>query len=360
MERLTAPDLRAFLKLLQRIYALGDLNAFRTRALSGLLELLPGEFAGYSEMYPAESRSGGDWSDPAGVYNAHLRELWEQHMHEHPILAHYLKTGDGGARRISDFLTQRQYHQLGLYNEIYRQMGVEDELGFLMRASPELLVGLAVHRDRNFTDRERLLLDLLRPHLQQARENAASVDRLRNQTRLLSHALETVEARVIIIEANGRARLMTPAARRSLAEYYGQLCSGTQIPDDLRRWIAHQRHLLSHHDDAPQPLRPLVIERAGKRLRGRLIPSLDELLVLLEEDHTPAPALLESFGLTRREAEILSWVAEGKTNCEIGVILSISDRTVGKHLERIYQKLGVENRTAAAARALEVRSAPTR
>ena len=60
-------------------------------------------------------------------------------------------------------------------------------------------------------------------------------------------------------------------------------------------------------------------------------------------------------GLTSREGEVLTWVAEGKTNAEIGTILEISHRTVGKHLERIYQKLGVQTRTAAARRAIEAR-----
>jgi hypothetical protein len=49
-------------------------------------------------------------------------------MLEHPILAHYLRTGDGRARRISDFLTRRQYRDLGLYSDLYREMGVDDEL----------------------------------------------------------------------------------------------------------------------------------------------------------------------------------------------------------------------------------------
>lgn len=57
---------------------------------------------------------------------------------------------------------------------------------------------------------------------------------------------------------------------------------------------------------------------------------------------------IDHLGLTRREKEILAWVTQGKSNREIGKILSISPRTVGKHLERIYPKLGVETRTSAA------------
>jgi DNA-binding CsgD family transcriptional regulator len=53
--------------------------------------------------------------------------------------------------------------------------------------------------------------------------------------------------------------------------------------------------------------------------------------------------------LTSREREVLNWLARGKSNAEIGMILGIRPATVGKHLERIYPKLGVENRTAAAS-----------
>lgn len=66
-----------------------------------------------------------------------------------------------------------------------------------------------------------------------------------------------------------------------------------------------------------------------------------------------APAQLEPLGLTPREAEILFWVAQGKTNPEIATILGIGLTTVKKHLEAVFVKLGVENRTSAAALALE-------
>jgi DNA-binding NarL/FixJ family response regulator len=61
---------------------------------------------------------------------------------------------------------------------------------------------------------------------------------------------------------------------------------------------------------------------------------------------------LSSLGLTPRETEVLSWVAQGKTNYEIGVILSACTGTICKHVQRILFKLSVENRTAAAAIAL--------
>jgi DNA-binding CsgD family transcriptional regulator len=58
--------------------------------------------------------------------------------------------------------------------------------------------------------------------------------------------------------------------------------------------------------------------------------------------------------LTQREAEVLLWVSYGKASLDISEVLSISPRTVQKHLERIYEKLGVERRSAAAAIAIQM------
>jgi DNA-binding CsgD family transcriptional regulator len=80
-----------------------------------------------------------------------------------------------------------------------------------------------------------------------------------------------------------------------------------------------------------------------------------EWLLVLREDSEAAllDALLRHFPLTAREAEVLYWVIQGKTNRDIAEILSLSPRTVHKHLEHVFEKMGVETRTAAAALALQ-------
>ncbi len=80
----------------------------------------------------------------------------------------------------------------------------------------------------------------------------------------------------------------------------------------------------------------------------------DELLFRLTEIATGGDEQLlqQTFSLTTREAEVLLWISRGKSNREIGEILTISPRTVNKHLEQMFVKLGVENRASAAARAV--------
>ena len=122
-------------------------------------------------------------------------------------------------------------------------------------------------------------------------------------------------------------------------------------------WVKQWKVALNGKDDVLLQRNPLVLEREGKRLVIRLISDLDQNLLLLEEH--PTTMQLQSlvpFGLSPREAQVLDWVAQGKTNKEIGVILNLSPRTVQKHLEHIYRKIYVESRTAAAAKAYEIAS----
>lgn len=88
----------------------------------------------------------------------------------------------------------------------------------------------------------------------------------------------------------------------------------------------------------------------------------DDLVMLaLEEEHAPpGPAALLALGLTTRQAEVAYWVAQGKTNPEIAVILDTSPRTIDKHMERILERLGLENRSLLIVRAGELLRPTTR
>ena len=121
-------------------------------------------------------------------------------------------------------------------------------------------------------------------------------------------------------------------------------------------WIKTQELTLTGKDAAPLGQRELVLQREGNRLVIRLVSHSDQIILLLEE-HSPTMHVgpLATSPLSPREAQVLGWVSQGKTNKEVGLILKLSARTVQKHLEHIYQKMGVENRTGASAKTHEVR-----
>jgi DNA-binding CsgD family transcriptional regulator len=104
----------------------------------------------------------------------------------------------------------------------------------------------------------------------------------------------------------------------------------------------------------PPPLAPLIADRPGKRLLVRMLADSDSPTLLLEQQLVRVePNRFRSLGLTRRENQVLASVVRGHTNKLIASELSISPRTVQRHLEHIYDRLGVNTRTAAAALAFK-------
>lgn len=77
-------------------------------------------------------------------------------------------------------------------------------------------------------------------------------------------------------------------------------------------------------------------------------------------DFSKHDPLIKAFAITPREAEVLLWVAQGKSNGDVASILEMSEKTVKQHLGSVFQKIGVESRTAASLRAVEVLSGPRR
>ncbi|HRG55186.1 MAG TPA: helix-turn-helix transcriptional regulator, partial [Lacunisphaera sp.] len=103
------------------------------------------------------------------------------------------------------------------------------------------------------------------------------------------------------------------------------------------------------------------VSPVGALLLNRFTQRDDDALSILYlvEEHTPAgPAELTRLGLTPRQSEVLYWVAQGKTNAEIAIILGASPRTIDKHVEQLLERLGVENRLAAATKANDVLRSP--
>src|SRR5262249_42057444 len=148
----------------------------------------------------------------------------------------------------------------------------------------------------------------------------------------------------VLLDTDGRPRVTTPLARRCLTEFFGRRAGGG-LPETIVRWMAH--HARISPDDLPPPRTPLVVEGGASRLVVRLVShNSHQLLVLQRRARTMTWPSLGDAGLSGREAEVMHWVAQGKTNLETATILKLSRRTVDKHLEHIYSKLGVETRMA--------------
>ncbi len=272
-------------------------------------------------------------------------------MRQHPLIHHHSEKRDDRVLKISDFLTMRQFKRSGLYQEFFRRMNLDHQIAFVLPESKPLLIGVALNRKRpDFSERERSILALLRPHLIQAYRNAKAVSEMRAETAAINRALGAVKNAVVVADPDGRIRSMTALAEKYLRAYFGREFKTQSLPDSVQRWATQQRRIIEQLE-VPSSL---SIELGHARLQLRLVPDGGQRVVLLTEQcSTFDSEPLEKLGLTAREAEVLAWVAHGRTNADIAQILDLSARTVQKHLEHIFEKLGVESRTAAAARAWE-------
>jgi DNA-binding NarL/FixJ family response regulator len=159
-------------------------------------------------------------------------------------------------------------------------------------------------------------------------------------------ALDVSGRFLLAVNRQGKIMWATPQAHKLLSDHLGADGDELVLPEPLRQWLEVAQRSASK----TQPTAALSRD-AQLRLHymGKAGPN-EFLLRLAKDTGTDLPAEFSSeFGLTTREREVLSWLSKGKTNRDIAQILGLSPRTVDKHLEQIYAKLGVENRTAAAA-----------
>lgn len=189
-------------------------------------------------------------------------------------------------------------------------------------------------------------MGLLKPHLEQAFRTG----------RFFSHLSDAAEAGAqacLVVDSTGRILFDTGKAVHWLVEYFGHNGS---LPAQIRDWLKQRASSLGDPNGVSPPLKDFSIQRGSKRLTVRSLSSVqatEHRLVLTQTSEELDAHSLQTLGLTKREAEVLFWVSQGKRNCEIAEILGARSRTIGKHVERILGKLCVETRTAAANIAAE-------
>ena len=337
---LTHEDYARLLACIEGIYRCRRLEEFPRHALSELRKLVECEMACYAEADFARQRLLNVFDPPLPFDPP---KEWLQFAADHPVLNYFKSSGDGQALKISDFVDPREYHQLEVYRKIFQGVGVEDQLGFGVQVDNQFVLGFCFSRgERSFTERNRTLLNLVRPHVIQAYlrlEELAGHKQLQHD---LQTALRENGMGVIILNAAHVVVHATPGTFEKLAGYLPVPEGKEKLPETLAHW--------AFGENGSQNGEPFVVNREPARLIIRRVQQSDRLLLLLSEENSAAAAeRLARYQLTPRETEVLRWIAAGKSNAEIGAILGVTTGTAKIHVERILTKLGVENRTAAAA-----------
>ncbi len=351
MECLSGKELQRLSEFLRDLYQLRTHEEFSDYVITALPTVTEGEFTSYNEFYE-NGRPGFYKCDqvPYCPDPAHYVAMLSRYVHQHPLIMHFHHTKAESAQMITDFVPMRTFQKTALYNEFYRPLKIPFLLSMAVKVGSDLTITVSRHQERReFHETNRTIFNVLRPHLKQALENALAVTQMQNQLTAMNHVLEEERQALLSVTKEGGIRFVTPCAQRLLKQYGLQTRSDSnRLPIRLRDWLTHHHRQLGRSDDVVPELQPLLIQGEFGCLTVRLIVKDGQYLLILQECRTASGADFVALGLSTRESEVLGWVARGKTNPEIGQILGISRRTVQKHLERIYIKLGVENRTAAA------------
>jgi DNA-binding CsgD family transcriptional regulator len=333
---LSERDASAALAFVSELRALDDPLPFPPRILATLQKLIPSDALGYSELdplhqlprlhvwrYPGgidEVTWGEEWSDWKDWW-----DLWWATRHTHPVCGYRTRTGDWTtAFRVSDFATLREFRRTPIYDAFYRG-SIDHWLDVGLPATPtrtRVFIFLR-HKRSDFDERDRLLADLLQPHLNERAETAEAA-------LLGAAALAAVEegatddaGGVVLCSREGVIEYASPSSRALLKRFL-DIDNGRVPAVVLRRST-------------------LALNQGDRRLDVRIAHTGDLHVLMLNQHDTRIERL------TPRERHVLNQIALGKENNEVALALGIAPATVAKHLEHIYRKLGVPNRTAAAA-----------
>jgi DNA-binding CsgD family transcriptional regulator len=363
MEQLTSKDIQSLNQSIQQLYALNDFAAFGVNSLQIVNRLVPSELPVF-HVTDTKTRQIQDTFLPdfPGL-TPKLVQIKNQYLYEHPITQN-MPQALNGACKISDFLSQREFHSLeGIYQNFMRPLETEDQMMLFLPSrnsgswenlaqTDTTLIGFVFNRSqRSFTERDRLVLNLLRPHLLQAYCNTQQYQCLQAVTDKFQNSLSHLG--LIVLNEFGQVQLMTSQASEWLSKYF----SGTnsrQLPEHLWSWAKHQINIRATTLNPPTEFLPLRIQGTDQQLVIRLIVDLDnqQYLLMLEEQSKTLLNSLELLGLSQRETQVLAEVIQGKENQVIATQMKVGISTIRKHLESIYQKWGVNSRTEAIAYAL--------
>ena len=335
MQALPPQKVAALLSTVAAMEELDDPLAVPPALLEQLDRLVRSDVCCYSHLDRAREQailqigwgSGEVWifTDPESA-NGYFR-LRDQH----PVCSYRERTGDWtSARKTSDFVALRDFRRREIWAELYRGEGTNYwlDIGLPPQPNGQTRVLIFKRLRRDFDEDDRLALELLQPHLLRRFTAATEAAEAAGALASLDDGRGDGPEGLILCSSGGVIEFASRRARQTLEAYFGR--PGTRLPEPLRSAIASART-------------PLTAIRGDRTLTVRVARAGTLFVLLLDERDTRVDRL------TRREREILARVALGETDAEIGALLGIAPATVAKHLEHIYERLGVHTRTAAAA-----------
>ena len=349
MSLLSSGDLSKILTAIELLTSDTSPETLPERTLGCVSSLIRNEMAIFDGFDASGEYTGYHWYSPPGSISEELIIRLGELIHEHPIHKNILSLGKETTFRVSEYLPLGEFQRTPLFNEVYRHVNGDAQMGTTMQVSPVLYVTHSMYRDGiDFTESECEMLRLVTPHLKAAFRNAQAVGQLVRETKYLSAA---VTKGIVVLDSGGKVIFQTGLAEGLIGKYFRDL-EPNGLPLALNLYL-REVAAAADGEEYYRPPDPLRFADGNGELKIDVAVDAKqrELTLVFEEKIGKTPSNYAGLGLTPRECEVLYWISLGKTNPEIAMLCGISPRTVHKHVENILSKFGVETRTAAVLHA---------
>lgn len=363
MTELPSVDLLALLKGVQRLYTHHDLETFPAHLLGLIRELVPGDSVPYEECDPSRKRTVGIQDPTDARPSPEQMGVWAQFVHEHPVIAHWQRTGTDGTLAISELATREQWHRTGLYNEMLRKFEVEDQLGMLIADRPPLVLALAVNRSqRGFSDRDKQIFALLRPHVAQAYHNCEIIADLKLKLGQSEAHDDSGGNGIIALDSEGRVSSLDARARLLCTTYFSSWGRvPLRLPPRLWNWVSREIARSKTEAGTLAVRQPMTVLGAGGKLIARLLNGsngsgflllLSEVERLIDNPSLHDPAIAS---LAPRYRRVLEKLLRGQSEKQIAQSLELSQHTVHEYVKVVYKEVGVSSRAELLVRFMRKR-----
>jgi DNA-binding CsgD family transcriptional regulator len=352
LKKITSADQRKLASFVRELYCLDSIQLILEHVAQGLGMLIGADSVFVATADPKRNRV----TLLAENVGPELHKLWPTLValrNENPAISHHMSHPDGPALMIEDLLPMSKWQKTAVFNEFYARLGMRERLSVSLSFSRPDITGIIAHRSQGtFTERDRSILNLLRCHVSQICANAKV--RPPPACPSIMQALESlVGGSIIALDAAGQIQFCSNLANQYLESFFAnERPFRDGMPLTVKGWALRELARFERDEFGIRPLQQLVARIGERTLHIRIAKTREGdgcVLLLRAEDPALELAKLSCFGLGARSTEVLYWLAKGKTNKEIAIILGMAAETVKTHLKEIYLRLHIENRATAAS-----------
>ena len=357
VKRLTAHQMDKLFESIEILNSSIDPQTLPNRTIKAVSKLI----ANHSISFDVFSAKGtldplANWHEPVGIFTEELFEIFSECISEH-IFHRVLMERKTGVYRNTDAVSIGEFKKTRVFNELYRLVDITYQLHTTMPVNNDLAVSCSISRENlDFSDGEKQMLEIFSPHLCNALDNSNAFEKVVKEKSRVENVLNKLSRAAIIFDDQDKVLQKTRSCQFLISKYFSKhQIDSFGIPFTLRKWMKRQKFRLTG-EEALNPVFPLFFENAEDQLRVNLLIENRKRrkTLLFEEQLEVSESQIITLGLTPRESQVLLLISKGKTNPEIAFLFDISPRTVQKHTAHIFEKLGVETRTAAALRVHEL------